>query len=181
MRYLALCFLLLVPSTLHAADAIAELEVDLSDVSRRVVHTHLVIPVSAGPLTLYYPKWIPGTHGPIGPVSEQAGLHIKAGSKNLPWKRDDVDPYGYLITVPEGTTSIQVAFDLVLQPAGTGSWLGTTLTAASPKLAILNWNEVVVYPKADGAMTKPFKATIKLPTGWKYGSASGMVKPMATT
>lgn len=171
MRYVALSVLLLVPSTLHAADAVSELQVDLSDVTRRVVHTHLVIPVSAGPQTLYYPKWIPGTHGPIGPISEQAGLHIKAGSKSIPWKRDDVDPYGYLITVPEGTTSIHVMFDLVLQPAGTGSWLGMTLTAASPKLAILNWNEVVIYLKGDGAMTKPFQATIKLPAGWKYGSA----------
>src|SRR5580704_11366531 len=106
MRFLAICFLALLPSTLQAADTVAELLVDLSDVSRRVVHTHLVLPVSPGPQTLYYPKWIPGTHGPIGPVSEQAGLRIKVGSKSLGWKRDDEDPYGYHVTVPEGTTSI---------------------------------------------------------------------------
>jgi predicted metalloprotease with PDZ domain len=171
MRHLAVCLFVLLPASLRAADTTAELQVDLSDVSKRVVHTHLVLPVSSGPQILYYPKWIPGTHGPIGPVSEQAGLRIKAGSKSLAWKRDDEDPYGYHITVPEGTTSIDVFFDLVLQPAGTGSWLGLTLTAASPKLAILNWNEVVIYPKADGAMKKPYRATITLPTGWKYGSA----------
>jgi predicted metalloprotease with PDZ domain len=171
MRYCATLSLLVVSSSLQAADAIAELHVDLSDVARRVVHSHSIIPVSSGPQIVYYPKWIPGTHGPIGPISEQAGLHIKAGSKSVAWKRDDEDPYGYHITVPAGVNSIDVAFDLVLQPAGTGSWLGTTLTAASPKLAILNWNEVVIYPKADGVMSKPFKATIKLPAGWKYGSA----------
>src|SRR5579872_3703146 len=171
MRYLAICFLAWLPTSLQAADAAAELLVDLSNVSRRVVHTHLVLPVSSGPQTLYYPKWVPGTHGPIGPVSEQAGLRITAGSKSLAWKRDDEDSYAYHITVPEGVTSVGVSFDLVLQPAGTGSWLGTTLTSASPKLAILNWNEVVVYPKADQAMKKPFKATVKLPVGWKYGSA----------
>ena len=171
MRYLALTFLLILPPSLHAAETASELKVDLSDVASRVVHTQLVLPISSGPQTLYYPKWIPGTHGPIGPVSEQAGLKIKAGSKTLNWQRDDEDSFAYHITVPEGTTSIEVAFDLVLQPAGTGSWLGTTLTAASPKLAILNWNEVIVYPKAIGAMSKPFKTTIKLPSGWKYGSA----------
>src|ERR1700722_18952795 len=171
MRNLAIGFLVFIPSTLQAADAVAELQVDLSEVAKRVVHAQLVLPVSSGPQTLYYPKWIPGTHGPIGPVSEQTGLRIKAGSKNISWKRDDEDPYAYLITVPDGTTSIEVSFDLVLQPAGTGSWLGTTLTAASPKLAILNWNEVVIYPKVEGSIKKPYQASLKLPSGWKYGSA----------
>jgi predicted metalloprotease with PDZ domain len=145
--------------------------VDLSDVSRRVVHTRLTIPISPGPQTLYYPKWIPGTHGPIGPVSEQTGFVIKAGGKKVSWTRDDEDPYGYHLMVPEGTSSLDVSFDLVLQPPGTGSWLGTTLTAASPKLAILNWNEVIVYPKSDRVFEKPFKASVKLPKGWKYGTA----------
>jgi predicted metalloprotease with PDZ domain len=171
MRHLAICLFFFLPSGLRAADAVSQLQVDLSDVAKRVVHTHLTLPVSAGPQLLHYPKWIPGTHGPIGPVSEQTGLRIKAGSKTLAWKRDDEDPYGYHITVPEGTISIDVSFDLVLQPAGTGSWLGLTLTAASPKLAIVNWNEVVIYPKADAAMKKLYQTTIKLPGGWKYGSA----------
>ena len=57
------------PSPVRAADPppAIELEVDLTAVARRVVHTKLTIPADPGPLTLYYPKWIPGTHGPIGP------------------------------------------------------------------------------------------------------------------
>ena len=66
---------------------------------------------------------------------------------------------------------MEVTFDLVLQPAGTGSWLGTTLTTASTKVAILNWNEVLVYPKSEKAMSLPFAATVQLPTGWKFGTA----------
>ena len=101
-----------------AADPPAtELEVDLTDVARRVIHTKLTIPANPGPLTFYYPKWIPGTHGPIGPISEQAGLRVKAGDKVLPWKRDDVDTYAYTVTVPEGEKLVEVTFDLVLQPA----------------------------------------------------------------
>jgi predicted metalloprotease with PDZ domain len=172
MRRLAPLFALLIaPLPLRAADTPVELEVDLSGVARRIVHTKLVIPATPGTLTLYYPKWVPGTHGPIGPVSEQAGLRVKAGSQTLAWKRDDADPYAFHVDVPTGTESVEVSFDLVLQPAGTGSWLGTTLTAASPKLAVLNWNEVLVYPKGDGAMARPFKAAVKLPAGWKYGTA----------
>ncbi len=172
-RRLALFIVILAASPARAADqpAPVSLEVDLSDVARRVVHAKLVIPAQPGPLTLYYPKWIPGTHGPIGPVSEQAGLRVKASSTTLAWKRDDVDTYAFHVTVPEGADSVEVTFDLVLQPAGTGSWLGTTLTTASPKLAILNWNEVLLYPKGDNAMARPFHAAVKLPQGWKHGSA----------
>jgi predicted metalloprotease with PDZ domain len=169
----AACLIALaVASAVRAADPPpVDLEVDLSDVGRRVVHTKLIIPATPGPLTLFYPRWIPGTHGPIGPISEQAGVRITAGGKTLPWKRDDVDTHALHVTVPEGATAVEAAFDLVLQPPGTGSWLGTTLTSASPKLAVLNWNEVLVYPKSDKAMAQPFRASVKLPQGWKYGTA----------
>lgn len=148
-----------------------EVEVDLTSVLRRVVHAKVTIPANPGPLTLHYPKWIPGTHGPIGPISEQAGLRVMAGDKVIAWKRDDVDTHTIAITVPEGAKSVQVTFDLLLQPAGTGSWLGTTLTTASTKIAILNWNELLVYPKSEKALALPFSAAVKLPNGWKHGSA----------
>ena len=133
---------LVVAAPVRAADPPTpiSLEVDLSDLGRRVVHTKATFSGSAGPLTLNYPRWIPGTHSPIGPVSEQAGLRVKAGGKTLNWKRDDVDTHAYHVTVPEGAETIEVEFDLLLQPPGSGSGLGHTLTAASPKLAVLNWN-----------------------------------------
>src|SRR5262245_35512251 len=171
MRRLALLALLFAPAPALAADPPVQVEVDLSDVARRVVHTKLTLPATPGAMTLYYPKWIPGTHGPIGPISEQAGLRVKAGGKTLAWKRDDVDTYAFHVTVPEGATTVEATFDLVLQPAGTGSWLGLPVTAATPKLAMLNWNEVLVYPKSDKAMSLPLRATVKMPQGWKYGTA----------
>jgi predicted metalloprotease with PDZ domain len=173
MHRYALCVVLLSAAPAVAADppAPVTVEVDLSDLGRRVVHNKTSFAAAPGPLTLNYPRWIPGTHGPIGPVGEQAGFRVKAGGKTLDWKRDDVDSHAYHVTVPEGATTVEVTFDLLLQPPGTGGWLGSTLTGASPKLAVLNWNEVLVYPKGDGAMTRPCHATVKLPTGWKYGTA----------
>ncbi|HEV7518528.1 MAG TPA: hypothetical protein VGR07_19715, partial [Thermoanaerobaculia bacterium] len=38
--------------------------VDATDAPRQVFHTHIVMAASPGPLTLYFPKWIPGEHGP---------------------------------------------------------------------------------------------------------------------
>src|SRR6516162_9653868 len=120
-RLLATVCLFAFTTPLSAADQPPiEVNVDLTAVARRVVHTRLSIPANPGSLTLLYPKWIPGTHGPIGPISEQAGLHVQAGSQKLSWKRDDVDSYAFTVTVPEGAKSEEVTFDLVLQPAGTG-------------------------------------------------------------
>ncbi|MBA4064443.1 MAG: peptidase M61 [Isosphaera sp.] len=171
MSRAAVLVLLLAAAPARAADPPVEVEVDLSGVARRKVRATLTVPATPGPLTLHYPKWIPGTHGPIGPVSEQAGFRVAAGGSPLTWRRDDIDTHAYHVTVPEGAKGVEVTFDLLLQPPGTGSWLGATLTAASPKLAILNWNEVLVYPGGKGVLARPFRATVKLPAGWKHGTA----------
>ena len=75
----AVGLLALAPRAAAADPPAIELNVDLTAVTRRVVHTTLTVPANPGPLTLYYPKWIPGTHGPIGPISEQAGLRVRRG------------------------------------------------------------------------------------------------------
>ena len=49
------------------AGAIA-ISVDATQVSQRILHAKLVFPVHPGPLTLYYPKWMPADHSPDGPV-----------------------------------------------------------------------------------------------------------------
>jgi hypothetical protein len=72
-----------------------------------------VIPVSPGPLTLYYPKWIPGTHGSTGPIINLSGLTFTVSGKILTWRRDPVDMYAFHIDVPQGATAVEVSL---------GSW-----------------------------------------------------------
>src|SRR5206468_3943686 len=49
------------------------LAVDASEAPRKIFHAQLKIPASPGTLTLYSPKWIPGEHGPTGPIQDPAG------------------------------------------------------------------------------------------------------------
>src|SRR5258705_12923214 len=72
-----------------------KLEVDLRDATKRVYHSKMEFPVTAGPLTLVYPKWIPGEHAPTGPIVDATGLHFRGGGKELTWRRDDVDMYAF--------------------------------------------------------------------------------------
>jgi hypothetical protein len=54
------------------------LVVDATDAPRKILHAQMQIPASPGTLTLYYPKWIPGEHGPTGPIEGLTGLRFTA-------------------------------------------------------------------------------------------------------
>src|SRR3954467_10648347 len=91
-RSVALAILL--GASAYAQPPIA-LSVDARDAPRRIFHSTVSIPVTPGPLTLVYPKWIPGEHGPTGPIGDVAGITITAGGaggagggKKIPWRRD---------------------------------------------------------------------------------------------
>lgn len=160
-----LIWLCLLSGTTVAAEGKAiRLEVDASEAPRKLYHARLVIPVEPGPTTLYYPKWIPGTHGPTGRIADLAGIKMRAGDKNVPWKRDDVDMYAFHCTVPEGTPTLEVSLDLL---AASGGGFNTTTN----NIAVVRWNEVLLYPKGKPIEAIDFQASLKLPAGWKLGTA----------
>src|SRR4051812_24361941 len=76
------------------------IEVDATDAARRLFHARLVLPVESGPVTLNYPKWLPGWHTPDGPVNSVAGLKMSAGGRPVPWRRDDIDMFVFHADVP---------------------------------------------------------------------------------
>ena len=61
--------------------------VDATEVTRGLLHVRESIPVAAGPLTLVYPKWIPGEHAPNGPIANLATLEMHANGTRLIWRR----------------------------------------------------------------------------------------------
>src|ERR1700742_1817537 len=104
-RKIASVALVLCARILPAQDVI-HLSVDATDAPHHLIHTRLTMAVKAGPLTLLYPQWIPGEHGPTGPVINVVGLKIQGGGKTIPWKRDAVNMYAFQIDVPAGVTSL---------------------------------------------------------------------------
>src|SRR3954471_22885494 len=82
------------------------LDVDATDAPMKILHATATMPARAGAMTLFYPKWIPGEHMPSGPIANLTGLHIFAGSTELPWRRDLVEMNAFAVTVPAGTSSL---------------------------------------------------------------------------
>ena len=82
-----------------------KLHLDATDAPRHILHASMNIPAKPGPMTLLYPEWIPGEHGPTGPINDLVGLKFMANGKSIPWKRDAVNMYAFHVTVPEGANA----------------------------------------------------------------------------
>jgi predicted metalloprotease with PDZ domain len=152
------------------------LDVDLSEAPKHIFHAKLTLPVKAGPLTLVYPKWIPGEHSPTGPIVDLVGLKITAAGKEILWRRDDMDMYAFHIDVPAGVDALDCTYDYFSPAEPTGSRERPSSTA---KLAVLNWYMVTLYPLGPRTDDLIYVATLRLPAGWKYGTALPVAKETA--
>jgi predicted metalloprotease with PDZ domain len=145
-----------------------KVEVDATEVTRKLLHSNLTIPVTPGQLTLYYPKWIPGEHAPKGPILGLIDLRLSAGGKGIAWRRDLVDLYAIHCDIPDGVRSLNVTLSYAM-PIGTDGF--SSAASASGLLGIVNWNQVILYPAGLPTDQIKVEAAIRLPNGWKFGTA----------
>src|SRR5579863_8002572 len=139
--YITLLFLCFAVVELTARAAAANppmtLFVDAREATHNILHVKMEIPVRAGPFTLVYPEWIPGEHGPTGPINSVAVLRVRANGAPIQWQRDLVDLYAFHMDVPQGVSTLEVTFDQLIASQD---------PMATPNLMILNWNRVLLYP-----------------------------------
>ncbi len=153
---------------LSAQDSAVRISVDATDAPRRLFHIQMTVPAKAGPMTLLYPEWIPGEHGPTGPIANLVGLKVQAGELAIPWKRDSVNMYAFHVDVPAGVAALDVAFDFISPPEAGGFSSGSSATT---QLAVLNWNQFLLYPQGVPPDKLQFQATLGVPNAWRYGTA----------
>jgi len=144
------------------------LSVDATTAPRKIFHATLTIPATAGDLTLYYPKWIPGEHAPDGPILDLAGLKFSAGGKTLKWRRDTLDSFTLHVEVPAGETQVRAELDFLSPATFEGGF--SSGSSATAKLAVISWNQVLLYPKGYKSDDLTYTASLKLPEGWKFGT-----------
>ena len=168
----AVCVAVLAVSALAAAapatPRTVTISVDATTAPRKIFHASLTIPATAGDLTLYYPKWIPGEHAPDGPVIDLAGLQFSAAGKPLKWRRDLLDGFTLHVDVPAGVTEIAAELDFLSPATFEGGF--SAGSSATDKLAVISWNQVLLYPKGFKSDDTNYSASLKLPQGWKFGT-----------
>ena len=157
----ALTALLAGPAALPLTGQAITLTIDATKTQQKLLHAHLVIPVKPGPLTLYYPKWIPGEHGPEGPIANLTGLKFQGNGAIIPWQRDLLDTFTFHLDIPAGVDRLNAEYDFI-EPDG---------NSATDKLMILEWNDVILYPGGTPAQQLSYEAKLIIPDGWKFGTA----------
>jgi len=151
-----------------------KISVDATEAPRKIFHAQLTIPATPGTLTLYYPKWIPGEHAPDGPVTDLAGLKFVANGQILKWRRDTLDGWTINVEVPAGVSEVNASLDFLSPPTiESGFSEGSSATA---KLAIVSWNQLLLYPKGWKSDDLTYEASIRLPEGWKFGTSLPVVE-----
>jgi predicted metalloprotease with PDZ domain len=154
------------PVSAQGAPAI-RVAIDATQVGQKIFHVKETMPATPGAFAFVYPKWIPGYHGPVGPIEDVVSLHVSSGGNELPWRRDLVDFYTVHTTVPAGASSIEVDFDVVSAP----SINGMNGPVNTSQLAVVEFSNFVVYPQGATVLGTTADATLTLPPGWTYGTA----------
>ena len=120
-----------------------KLHIDATDITRGAYRVTQTVPVAPGTkrLTLMLPQWLPGNHGPRGPMAELVDIHFFAGDRKLSWKRDPVEVYAFHIDVPAGAKDV------------TAKYIHTSpLQSAEGRITMtqemlnLQWEKMSLYP-----------------------------------
>ncbi len=136
-----------------------QITADLSDAPRKLFHAEVDLPVTAGPLTLTTPKWIPGDHRPNGFADNIVGVVFTANGQTLGWRRDDVDLYQFHLTIPDGVTTLHAHLDCIV------------LGLVTPKTAMLDWETLLLYPANAPVRDIPIQPSVIVPAAWGIGTA----------
>ncbi len=168
IRRAVLAAMLLAAAAGQARAQAVTVELDAREAPRHLLHSRLVIPAAPGPLTLLYPQWIPGEHRGSGPINGIVGLRFTAGGQEIPWRRDGEDMFTFRLEVPPGATAVEAELDLVT-PAATGNFSAGPST--TDRLALVSWNQVVLYPEGQPSDALTYEAALRLPDGWSFATA----------
>ncbi len=148
-----------VVASAQSAKSPIRITADLSDAPRKIFHAEVDLPVTAGALTLTTPKWVPGQHMPAGPAGNIVGVVFTANGQALAWRRDDVDLYEFHLTIPTGVTTLQAHLDCIVT------------ANVSQKTAVLDWENLLLYPANTPVREIPIQPAVIVPAGWGIGTA----------
>ncbi len=150
-----------------AYPGVIALAVDATDVERRIQRATETIPVEPGHLVLLYPQWLPGTHSPSGRIDQFAGLTCSGDDqRRVEWTRDPLDVWAFHFDVRKGTTVLTCSFQFLSPLEG-----GQDREVMTPAIVGVEWNQVLLYPAGHDASRIRFRATLKLPEGFRYAGA----------
>lgn len=178
---LALAFVLV--TIAHAqpdAPAQAHLTIDATDIDRKLLRGTFTIHLTpqlrdsaalhGGRLPLWYPKWVPGTHAPSGPVQNIGGLTITDNDGSpVAWERDPDEVCRIFARLPDAAHAITLDITYITdQPTVNSDGVDSF---GRESIAVISPNTVLMYPEAIDATTWTVSLTLALPADWQAACA----------
>jgi predicted metalloprotease with PDZ domain len=146
---------------------VIDLKVDVSDTTRKVFRITETIPVTPGPLVLSLPKWIPGEHSPSAQIVLMGGFMLTTDDgRRLEWRRDPVEMTAFHVDVPTGVRSLTIRLEQPTAQPG-----GPVRIAVTPKLVLLKWTAVALYPAGHEVSRIRVRPSLTIPQGWSLATA----------
>ncbi|MGX7951472.1 M61 family metallopeptidase [Tsuneonella sp. HG249] len=154
------------------------LNIDASDTQRGVYRVTQTVPVARGAerLTLLFPRWLPGNHGPRGPLAELVDVQFFSGDRKLTWRRDPVEVNAFHIELPAGTRAVTAKY-LHTSPLQTSEGRITM----TQEMLNLQWEKMSLYPAGHYVRQIRVKPTVTLPAGWTAATALDGLKRTGNT
>lgn len=154
------------------------LHIDATDITRGAYRVTQTVPVAPGTrrLTLMLPQWLPGNHGPRGPMAELVDIHFFAGEQKLNWKRDPLEVFAFHIDVPAGAKAV------------TAKYIHTSpLQSAEGRITMtqemlnLQWEKMSLYPAGHYVRQIKVIPSVTIPQGWTAAVALDGLKQQGNT
>jgi predicted metalloprotease with PDZ domain len=149
------------------------LDIDATDTLRGVYRVTQTVPVAPDTqrLTLLFPQWLPGNHGPRGPLAELVDVTFTANGQLLRWKRDPVEVNAFHIDIPAGTKDVVARF-IHTSPLQSSEGRITM----TQEMLNLQWEKMSLYPAGHYVRQIRVKPSVTVPAGWTVAGALDGVK-----
>lgn len=149
---------------------VLNVEIDARQLPKRLIYTTIEMACQAGEVKLWYPKWYPGSHGPMGRVEDIGGLRIETSDgRVLPWERDEVNLHCVSVKIPDGLSAIKVKMTSICNSASVDA--AGIYTFGNAQVGIINWNTCILYPEGPRSDDQQVSVRLLLPAKWKYATA----------
>jgi len=168
----ALLLAALLGAAARADDAAAPrpivIAVDARVPSSNLFRATLEIPVSPGPLRLYYPRWEPTAHGESDGIQRISQVAMSAGAHPVAWRREERDPRTFLCDVPEGADTLTVTLAAAVDfEQDDWNWQ----SGSTGSVALLSWQDLLLYPAGKGIDQIRVRSSLRIPEGWKLATS----------
>jgi len=145
-----------------------ELAIDATDIERALYRVTQTFPVPRGAraLILQLPQWLPGNHGPRGPINLIADIRFEADGEPIAWTRDPVEVHAFHLQLPEDAREVTARF-IHTSPLQTNEGRITM----TQEMLNLQWEKMTLYPAGYYVRQIKVTPTVTFPEGWEVFTA----------